>query len=1256
MSFGQITPAKLSLAILAILFLLFVISYIYVTEVIIPGQIRGFIEEVSRDKGYKIEIKDIEFDFLSGLRGSEIEISDPVSVVKPILKIGEIAIKPEILSSLFNWRVKLRGIIIDKPVFSLTGEELNRLVNLFTQGEQKEKPLSVEVKHLEIHDARIEVLPDLFLNSKKMEVDFEDAERAEQRTFLLSGNLDIEGNEVEIKGRINPFLDKPAGELRIRLPELDTSSFLADIAPQSKLAISSDIRFEVSENITSHGLVNFTTWIEGSNLSGKLEYDLTYRKSTDTASFESINFYIDGLFRSSFAGSIEKVTKECNISLVGETGDIEIEEIPRLVTALSGLQFSGVAKADDIKLVGSKAGKNFFLDGDVLLGQVSVRDKNRGFEVRGINGEVYFNNTFQDSAEAGFSASGVFSFKNALTKIGEFREGEGKVEFTADSSFKNKRLEFSSLKGSFLDGVISGDARFEFLDGKNLVSGNLAASGMSLEKVPESFIPASLEGKLERVNAKFMSEDMKEFNTVLSFSIRDFRLETGGDSGDIKASMVESIEPIRVKLLSESPSNKPHGKVRTGREKENREKVSGNGNSRMHIEGKGISYENLSYDEFLITKGDMSELEFNLYENSNWRMKLSSNGSRFQITDRDVHINEFRLDIGAEKDAELVISGGLEGSDGGYGEASFPKLSTNFDFSNNLLRLTGLKSQLGSYGDLHVEEVNIVFGDDKESTPYEIKFREGSFSGFGGKVKSEGIEAELSIQTTENQKTKLNGNVRVGGADIASQPVEDLSFLIQSSSDEITLEVISGRFFGGDLRGNILVKTSSSAPFISSRLELKNPIFSFDGLKLGIGNLNASFDGSIENSSIPEGKGEIRFSNLSMERDGVFSNFNGEMQVEATGETISLKQGFIQNEEGDKIGFRAGVENIRNGTGHLWVDVSKIPLVFIQKTVSPLLPQFLSEGEFQGVVGLTLAYDRFLDENGSLQGEFSVDEVSFGGWVNGTAFYVKGINGAIPIKNEVNPFTSLPSLVRNYKKKGDQKLLDEKVFNAFLDTMKAATLKNDEGTLRIEEIVYGFLRFEDIECAIELTSKGINLKRLESRLYEGQAFGTGQFDFSGKDNKYDLSFLFRKVSLASISDSIPSARDYISGITNGLFWISGEGKKLNTLDGLFNFWTIKSEEEPRRIAKALLQKLGVKERFFLRESRKYDRGEMSGYIKDGVITFRELEISHRMFLIQDLSIKVDERRNSISVAHFLSVIRETAKRASKGELKIEYGK
>ena len=53
-----------------------------------------------------------------------------------------------------------------------------------------------------------------------------------------------------------------------------------------------------------------------------------------------------------------------------------------------------------------------------------------------------------------------------------------------------------------------------------------------------------------------------------------------------------------------------------------------------------------------------------------------------------------------------------------------------------------------------------------------------------------------------------------------------------------------------------------------------------------------------------------------------------------------------------------------------------------------------------------------------------------------------------------------------------------------------------------------------------------------------------------------------------------------------------------------------------------------------------------------MITFRELHISNTFLGIRDLLIQVDRKRNSISVAHLLSVIRETARRA--GGVKIEF--
>ncbi|MGH7908848.1 MAG: hypothetical protein ACRENW_03235, partial [Thermodesulfobacteriota bacterium] len=172
--------------------------------------------------------------------------------------------------------------------------------------------------------------------------------------------------------------------------------------------------------------------------------------------------------------------------------------------------------------------------------------------------------------------------------------------------------------------------------------------------------------------------------------------------------------------------------------------------------------------------------------------------------------------------------------------------------------------------------------------------------------------------------------------------------------------------------------------------------------------------------------------------------------------------------------------------------------------------------------------------------------------------------------------------------------------------------------------------------------------------YKGEVFGTGLLDFKGGGPKYSISLVFKDISLKSISDSIPPIKDYITGRINGIIWLTGEGKKLNSIDGPFRFWSSKSKKEDRRIGKAFLQKLGAREKFFFGTTRKYDNAELYGYIKDGVITFKELDILHSIFGFKDLSVKVDEKRNSISAAHFLSVIREMARRADR--LKIEFGK
>jgi hypothetical protein len=1252
MSFPRIRFIKAFLVVLALLFSLIFISFIFVSEVTLPRKVRSYIEEISRDKGYKIEIKDIEFDLFSGLKGKDIEISDPISLVKPILKVGEIAIKPEILPSLLSWKIKVRGIIVDKPVLSLTKEELDNLMKLIEEEEdKKEKSFLIEIEHLEIRNAKVEVVPGVLLSSQKIEFNFEDARLKEEKTIKLSGSVNLLDNDIEIQGKINPFLDTPTGELRVKLTELNMGSLSTAFKPRVRLAIFSDLQFQVSDNITSQGVINFVPskadGEKNSVFSGKLYYDLTYNRLSDTAFINSLNLNVNELARISFAGSIEKAKTEGIFNLQGEAEDIQLENIPNWVPNLSSIDLSGDVKTSNIRVTGSRENKNISLSGNATLSEVDIKDKKDDFQIKGLEGRFDFKKAFGNETYGGLSTHGDFSLERISAKIGELSGVSGKVEFTADNDGSNKTINLSSLKASFLDGQVSGNIEFRVLNEKTTLKANLEGSNLDLKEIPKDYIPTPLEGKVEAINAEFMSENMKEFNADLSFSLRGFRVEAG-ENGTIKASKAKSIRPLGVKFFKLGNRGAEEGHLGESQNSDARQ-TSERRQNKMAIENKGLYYENLSFNEFSVKKGNASELLFELLENNNWVFNISSTGSQFQIDGEDVYLKKLRTNVHAEKNGKVSVWGNLDGKGGSYGKFSLPSLSTDFKFSNNLLELTNLKTQVGSYGELKTKELKILLGDKIYGAPHKLTFTQGTFSGFNKRVKSEEIRGEFVLHTG-TKKPRWSGNIFIHETDIISQKLKNLSLRIESSQHGMNLEKISGSFLGGNLKGRVFVKITQTPNLIQSQIELERASIPLNNLNLSLGELDFSFKGSLQKSFLPKGKGEINFSNLTIGSGKKFSSVRGKLQIETFGETIIFKNRFIEDGEGVGITLNARIENPLNGNRSLKLNLPLTPLASIQRILSPALPDILRNGEFKGVVSLDLVSNHFLNKETSINGNLSIKDVSFSGKFNGTHFLINDINGYVPIRDKINPGVSLASLMRNSE--GHE--LNKKVFKNFLDLVNSDNTRNGEDFLMIKEIEYGFLRLENIECEIELNRDRINLRRLEPKLYKGHVFGTVQLDFG--EGKYNFSFLFKKISLKSISNSIPSTKDYITGRINGITWISGEGNKLNKLDGAFNFWAIESKE-PRRIGKAFLQKLGVKEKFFLRSSRKYDKGELYGYIKDGVITFKKLEISHRIFgIIEDLSIRVDPKRNSISVAHFLSVMRETAKRASKGELKIEYEK
>ena len=89
------------------------------------------------------------------------------------------------------------------------------------------------------------------------------------------------------------------------------------------------------------------------------------------------------------------------------------------------------------------------------------------------------------------------------------------------------------------------------------------------------------------------------------------------------------------------------------------------------------------------------------------------------------------------------------------------------------------------------------------------------------------------------------------------------------------------------------------------------------------------------------------------------------------------------------------------------------------------------------------------------------------------------------------------------------------------------------------------------------------------------------------------------------------------------------------------------------VSKEFLQKLAGKNLrgLFFRKDRPYDRGEISGYLEKGYLTFETLDIAHNNFFgVRDLSVCVAPVQNKISLDHLVNAVKEAAARG-KGTAK-----
>lgn len=200
-------------------------------------------------------------------------------------------------------------------------------------------------------------------------------------------------------------------------------------------------------------------------------------------------------------------------------------------------------------------------------------------------------------------------------------------------------------------------------------------------------------------------------------------------------------------------------------------------------------------------------------------------------------------------------------------------------------------------------------------------------------------------------------------------------------------------------------------------------------------------------------------------------------------------------------------------------------------------------------------------------------------------------------------------------------------------------------------LTIGKTRFGTLELGrttiVASAGKGfMEMVAFDTGLYGGNVRGKGFFRYR-QGAEYGADFLVESVSLRELCNSIPSIRGYISGRVHGIMSLFKESSPAKGAAGFVQLWVQKGADEKMLVSKEFLQKLAGKKLkgIFFRSDQPYDRGEITAYLEEGVLTFDTLDISHTNFLgVKDLNVTVVSAQNRISLEHLLTTIKEAAAR------------
>ncbi|MFI5322858.1 MAG: hypothetical protein ACHQ6U_04865 [Thermodesulfobacteriota bacterium] len=1190
----------------------------------------AYLDEFSRASGLSIELDEAGLDPFFRIKLSGLKVSDPLSAQKALTKIETLTIEPHLLPSLIIRKIEIGEIKIDNPVINYHRESLDRLLTRIGMEQRGGKESPVGIEKVVLKNARFELGPGLAFTSKGLVILVTADKSRDSSRINIRGNVRIFENDMDVEGTINLLPNETNGKLKIATDKIRTGPLLESLISARNIKGVSRLTFKIAEDMEAEGEVDIRADDKGSDAIkdplGVLNFDMTYDKTGDSVHVGTLGFDVMDASKGGFAGDIDDVTGDIKFNLSGSASTSDLKRLSEWIPYMDSEKLTGSLKSDDLKIDGSFKKGDLGLNGDIALADIGFAH-NSVFEITGLGCSLNLKQGLSGTSGYPFTSKGSCSAQKLFYKdVGDIRNITTAVGIEARDGWAKKELSLTNLNSLYMGGRVSGSIGVSDKDGKSKVTGMLTGENLDLKQAPKSVAPFDMEG-----NARSVTADIEgghdDYKAGISFAVSDFtlRLKTGSEFKVLKAMSNGALDFEYGARAEEDKGGSVNEHAR-----------------RIIVKGKGPSYENLSFGGYVIKAGKIDDLLFSLDIGGDWTLSTASQGSGFEVLGKDVRLEQFKEHIDIKDSGRRGFRGTIDGTGGSFKSVEFPSLSAEYLFSGEFVDLQKLSAQVGSIGELKTDDLKIGFGDQKGGYPYKITLRDGILSGFDNGLRSEGISASFMVNNPENAKTEWEGKITALKTDIFSEILEGLNVAISSSPEGIKLSGISGKFLNGEIKGGIDILTSDTPSRIAAALELENASLKSGDLNAVLGKAALDFAGTLPGNSLPEGSGKFMFENLNLKRQGLDVVYGGSLTTRTSGETLFIEDGFIRNEGRNELIFSGEMDNSLSSQRRLEITFPEFAITDAVKFLSPFMPGAFKEGRVGGSAGFVVRMNNLFDTGRYWNGSLFLKGASFAADVGGGELFLKDINGTITLKDEGKTENKLASLI------GSELDLTREVYKKYLRSFKETPSDSEADHLRIAEIEYGILKFEDVECDLVTGQDKIGITKLVSNFFGGKLYGRGFMNLGGDKSDYNLSFLFNDISLDAISKRLSPAEEYITGRVNGLVWLSGAGGELGMIDGPFEFWSVSSAKEPREIGKALLDKLGVKERLILGSSRSYDNGEISGYIKDGVITFKKFNISNSILGIRNLSIQADPVKNSISISHLVSVIREIARRSQTG--------